>query len=116
MKWEQIERDWKIYKPQVTSQWSRLTDEHLNAIGGKREKLASKVQEVYAVSKEEAEKQIKGFEERAMPPQAATAATKQPLADTAAAKQPHEATIAAMQAQAASAASKQPQSGSAAGR
>jgi uncharacterized protein YjbJ (UPF0337 family) len=74
MKWEQIERDWKAYKPQMVTQWSKLTDEHLNAIGGKRDKLATKVQEVYAVSKEEAEKQIKAFEERAKPAQAAAVA------------------------------------------
>ena len=74
MKWEQIESDWKLYKPQMTTQWSKLTDEHLNAIGGKREKLATKIQEVYAISKEEAEKQIKAFEEQAKQPQAARSA------------------------------------------
>jgi len=74
MKWEQIEGDWKTYKPQMITQWSKLTDEHLNAIGGKRDKLATKIQEVYVISKEEAEKQIKAFEEHAKQPQAARVA------------------------------------------
>ena len=74
MKWEQIEGDWKMYKPQMITQWSKLTDEHLNAIGGKRDKLATKIQEVYVLSKEEAEKQIKAFEEHAKQPQAARVA------------------------------------------
>jgi uncharacterized protein YjbJ (UPF0337 family) len=74
MKWEQIEGDWKMYKPQMITQWSKLTDEHLNAIGGKRDKLATKIQEVYVISKEEAEKQIKAFEEHAKQPQAASVA------------------------------------------
>ena len=74
MKWEQIEGDWKTYKPQMITQWSKLTDEHLNAIGGKRDKLATKIQEVYVISKEEAEKQIKAFEEHAKQPQAASVA------------------------------------------
>lgn len=74
MKWEQIEGDWKMYKPQMITQWSKLTDEHLNAIGGKRDKLATKIQEVYVISKEEAEKQIKAFEEHAKQPQAARVA------------------------------------------
>ena len=74
MKWEQIERDWKAYKPQMVTQWSKLTDAHLNSIGGKRDKLATKIQEVYAVSKEEAEKQIKAFEEHAKQPQTAPVA------------------------------------------
>jgi uncharacterized protein YjbJ (UPF0337 family) len=42
----------------------------LSATGGKREKLAAKIQEVYAVSKDEAEKQIKAFEDKAQSPQA----------------------------------------------
>lgn len=54
----------------MITQWSKLTDEHLNAIGGKRDKLATKIQEVYVISKEEAEKQIKAFEEHAKQPQA----------------------------------------------
>ena len=74
MKWEQIEGDWKMYKPQMITQWSKLTDEHLNAIGGKRDKLATKIQEVYVISKEEAEMQIKAFEEHAKQPQAARVA------------------------------------------
>ncbi|MEI6027420.1 MAG: general stress protein CsbD [Betaproteobacteria bacterium] len=74
MKWEQIERDWKAYKPQMVKQWTKLTDEHLNAMGGKWDKLATRIQEVYAVSKEEAEKQIKAFEEHAKQPQAASVA------------------------------------------
>jgi uncharacterized protein YjbJ (UPF0337 family) len=74
MKWEQIEGDWKMYKPQMITQWSKLTDEHLNAIGGKRDKLATKIQEAYVISKEEAEKQIKAFEEHAKQPQAARVA------------------------------------------
>jgi uncharacterized protein YjbJ (UPF0337 family) len=43
-------------------------------MGGKRDKLATRIQEVYAVSKEEAEKQIKAFEEHAKQPQAASVA------------------------------------------
>lgn len=74
MKWEQIESDWKAYKPQVVAQWSKLTDEHLNSVAGKRDKLATKIQEMYAISKDEAERQIKAFEDRAKQPQAASVA------------------------------------------
>ena len=74
MKWEQIEDDWTGYKEQVLAQWSKLNDDHFKLIAGKREKLASKIQEVYVINKEEAERQIKAFEERAKPSQHATAA------------------------------------------
>jgi uncharacterized protein YjbJ (UPF0337 family) len=73
MKWEQIESDWKGYTPQVLAQWSKLTDAQLSAVAGKRDALSSKIQEVYAITKDEAEKQIKAFEERAKQPQAAKA-------------------------------------------
>lgn len=75
MKWEQIEGDWKAYKPQMITQWSKLNDEQLNSIAGKRDKLAAKVQELYAVSKDEAERQIKAFEDHAKMPAPAKAAT-----------------------------------------
>lgn len=74
MRWEQIEGDWKTYKPQMITQWSKLTDEQLNAVAGKRDKLAAKIQEVYAIGKEEAERQIKSFEEHAKQAQPAKAA------------------------------------------
>jgi uncharacterized protein YjbJ (UPF0337 family) len=69
MKWEQIENDWRGFKPQVLTKWSKLTDEQLNAIAGKRDKLATKVCEVYAVKQDEAERQIKAFEDQAKQPQ-----------------------------------------------
>ena len=81
MKWETIESQWKQYQPQVQQQWSKLTTEHLNAIGGKREKLLAKIQEVYALSKDECEKQIKAFEDRLQEPMAAkeSRVTQEPL-------------------------------------
>ena len=82
MKWEQIESDWKGFKPQVLAQWSKLSDEQLNVVAGKREALAAKIQEVYAITKEEVEKQIRAFEERAKQPSAVRepSAVKEPLA------------------------------------
>jgi uncharacterized protein YjbJ (UPF0337 family) len=70
MKWDQIEADWKSFKPQARTQWSKISEEQLNATAGKREKLSAKIQEVYAVNKDEAEKQIKVFEDKAQKPQA----------------------------------------------
>jgi uncharacterized protein YjbJ (UPF0337 family) len=70
MKWDQIEADWKNFKPQASTQWKKISDEQLSAIAGKREKLSAKIQEVYSVNKDEAEKQIKAFEDKAQKPQA----------------------------------------------
>jgi uncharacterized protein YjbJ (UPF0337 family) len=67
MRWEQIESDWKSFTPQVLGQWNKLTDEQLKIVAGKRAGLSAKIQEVYAINRDEAEKQIKAFEERAKP-------------------------------------------------
>lgn len=64
MNWDIAEGNWKQFKGKVQTQWGKLTDDHLDQIGGKRQELAGKIQEAYGVSKDEAEKQIKEFEER----------------------------------------------------
>ena len=64
MNWTQVEGNWKQFKGKVKEQWGRLTDDQLDVIGGRRDQLIGKVQEAYGVGKEEAERQIKSFENR----------------------------------------------------
>jgi len=64
MNWDRVEGNWKQFKGKVKEQWGRLTDDQLDVIGGKREQLAGRVQEVYGVSKDEAERQVRDFEDR----------------------------------------------------
>ena len=64
MDWNIVEGNWKQFKGQVKEQWGKLTDDHLDVIAGKRDQLAGKIQESYGITKDEAEKQIKDFEER----------------------------------------------------
>jgi uncharacterized protein YjbJ (UPF0337 family) len=47
----------------VKAQWGKLTNDQLDVIAGNRTQLAGKTQEAYGVTKEEAETQIKRFEE-----------------------------------------------------
>ncbi len=63
MKWDMVEGNWRQFKGKVKAQWGKLTDEQLDVIAGKRTELSGKIQKVYGVTKEEAEKQIKRFEE-----------------------------------------------------
>jgi uncharacterized protein YjbJ (UPF0337 family) len=58
MNWDRIQGNWKQFKGSVQQEWSKLTDDHVNAIDGKREVLAGKLQEAYGVGKDEAERQI----------------------------------------------------------
>ena len=64
MDWNIVEGNWKQFKGKVKAQWGKLTDDHLDVIAGKRDQLAGKIQESYGITKDEAEKQVKDFEER----------------------------------------------------
>jgi uncharacterized protein YjbJ (UPF0337 family) len=62
MNWENIEENWAHYKVQVKAQWGKLTDDHIDIIAGKRNRLANQIQELYGVVHDEADKQIKAFQ------------------------------------------------------
>jgi uncharacterized protein YjbJ (UPF0337 family) len=64
MNWDRVEGNWKQFKGKVKEQWGKLTDDHLDTIAGKRDQLAGKVQETYGITRDEAERQIKAFEDR----------------------------------------------------
>ena len=62
MNWDRIEGNWKQFKGSVQERWGRISNDHLDVIGGKREKLAGRLQEQYGITKDEAEKQISDWE------------------------------------------------------
>ncbi|MEO5702131.1 MAG: CsbD family protein [Casimicrobiaceae bacterium] len=64
MNGDRVQGNWKQFKGKVKEQWGKLTDDQLDVIGGKRDQLAGRVQEVYGVSKDEAERQVSDFERR----------------------------------------------------
>ncbi len=57
MNWDQIEGQWHQVKGSIKSQWGKLTDDDVQSIGGKKEKLLGILQQRYGVVKDEAEKQ-----------------------------------------------------------
>ena len=62
MNWESIEGNWKDFKGQAKQQWSKLSDEHLDKIAGKRDQLSGKIQEAYGISKDQTEKQVSDWQ------------------------------------------------------
>jgi uncharacterized protein YjbJ (UPF0337 family) len=62
MNWDQIEGKWTEFKGQVREKWGEFTDDELEQMRGKRDKLAGMIQNRYGVAKEEAERQIQDFE------------------------------------------------------
>ena len=64
MNWDRIEGNWKQMKGAVKEQWGKLTDDHFDMIGGKRDKLVGRIQESYGCTKDEAETQVRSWEEK----------------------------------------------------
>lgn len=58
MNWDTIQNGWNEYEGDAKLQWSKLSPEQIKATQGQREHLSARLQEVYAVSAEEAERQI----------------------------------------------------------
>ena len=58
MNWDQIEGNLKQLKGNIKRQWGKLTDDQLDVIAGKRERLAGKIQEAYGITKDDVENQL----------------------------------------------------------
>ena len=64
MNWDRVEGNWKQLKGQVKEGWGKLTDDDISVIAGKRDQLVGKIQERYGCAKDEAERQVKAWEQR----------------------------------------------------
>jgi uncharacterized protein YjbJ (UPF0337 family) len=62
--WAKIKGSWTQTKGAVKEQWGKLTDNDLMEIEGRREKLVGKIQTRYAISHEQAEAQVSGWEKK----------------------------------------------------
>ena len=62
MDWDRISGNWAWWRERVQERWCRLTDDHLDLIAGRREQLAGRIQEVYGLSRMEAERQLRNWE------------------------------------------------------
>lgn len=58
-----MEGNWKQLSGEVQKQWGKLTNSQLDQVGGSRKKLAGIIQENYGVKQDNAEKQIKDWED-----------------------------------------------------
>jgi|TARA_S200000501_G_C20290918_1_gene511488 uncharacterized protein YjbJ (UPF0337 family) len=58
-----IKGNWKQLKGEVQKKWSKFTHDDLKWLDGDREKLAGLIQECYGKSREQADKDIKDWEQ-----------------------------------------------------
>jgi uncharacterized protein YjbJ (UPF0337 family) len=56
--WDKIAGQWKQFTGDIKRRWGNLTDDDMMEINGNREILAGKIQEKYAIAREEANKEI----------------------------------------------------------
>lgn len=64
MNWDQIEGKWKQLRGSAKAEWGKLTDDDLDRVEGKREKLIGVIQETYGLERAEADKQISRWFDR----------------------------------------------------
>lgn len=55
--------NWKQFKGNMMQQWGKLTSDDIEVADGHRVQLIGKIQERYGLAKEEAELQMKAFED-----------------------------------------------------
>ena len=58
MNWELVEGKWDRLISSAKDNWSKLTEDDLRGIRGKREQLTIRIQEIYGITKREADKQV----------------------------------------------------------
>ena len=73
MNWSNIESGWNEYKASAKKQWNKLSDPQISDTLGRREFLSTQVQQVYALSKEETERQISAWQSKQVEKQAPAA-------------------------------------------
>lgn len=56
--------NWKQFKGEVQKKWGELTNDQIDQIEGDREKLVGHIQENYGIARDEAEKQVKDWEDQ----------------------------------------------------
>jgi uncharacterized protein YjbJ (UPF0337 family) len=59
-----LKGDWMILKGKLKEKWGKLTDDDLDVLEGKRDQLSGTLSKRYGYAKEEAERQIREFNER----------------------------------------------------
>jgi uncharacterized protein YjbJ (UPF0337 family) len=62
MDWDRISANWAHWRDRVRERWGRLSELELTDVAGRREVLSARIQQVYGLSREEAERQILNWE------------------------------------------------------
>lgn len=58
MNWQQIEGRWREWKGTFRQQWAKLTDDDIDQIAGRKDRLLGKLQQRYGMGREQAEAKV----------------------------------------------------------
>ena len=61
MNWERVEGNWQDFQVKVLQQWSKLTNDDLNQVKGRRDALLGKLQARYGIPRQAAEHQLEDW-------------------------------------------------------
>ena len=64
MNWTIAENNWQQFKGRIRARWIKLDEDQLAMIGGKRSELLKSIQNVYGITRAEAEREVRTFESR----------------------------------------------------
>jgi uncharacterized protein YjbJ (UPF0337 family) len=63
MNQDTIAGQWKQVSGKIKKQWGKLTDDDMKILEGNADMLAGRLQERYGIARDEAERQVREFEE-----------------------------------------------------
>ena len=58
MEWSRIEGNWQHVRGSVKGQWGRITEDQLDGIAGRRDRLSQRIQDAYGVTADAASRQL----------------------------------------------------------
>jgi uncharacterized protein YjbJ (UPF0337 family) len=58
MEWSRVEQSWHQFKQKIKQKWARLSDNDLDAIDGRRERLEGKIYEHYGFASDHVRKEV----------------------------------------------------------
>ncbi|WP_147127402.1 CsbD family protein [Shimia ponticola] len=65
MNWERIKGNWNEWTGKARQEWGELTEDELEKTKGERDEVIGLIQQKYGVAKDEAEKKVDAFFDKA---------------------------------------------------
>ena len=62
MDWDRISGNWAHWRSRIRERWSRLTNDELDSVAGRRDLLVGQIKKAYGLESGEAERQLRNWE------------------------------------------------------